>query len=781
MHRRLNVIALISGGKDSFYSLLHCLANGHNVVALANVFPPVPEGPPAAEEEEEEADLNSFMYQTVGHPLVPLYQDALALPLYRQQIVGSAVNTQLEYHVPAGNGPGSKSAPLPTTAVVQAETDETESLYTLLRRVKAAHPSADAVSSGAILSTYQRTRVESVAVRLGLVPLAYLWQYPELPTPVARKGGLLEDMAAVGLDARIVKVASGGLKEDLLWENVCDKATQKQLEKDCNMFGGSVLGEGGEYETFVVDGPSDVWKKRLYLRDGWKKVVRGGGGECWLAFHDGDTTFKQGAPDTGKWVEKLKKPELWDLAFLGILQEFNKEAQGGENLLGSHDRPTQVRKENGIQRCICRGARSLKISNMTASDVHAEADVQMVEIMNSLVKVLNQTGGSIDNISFVTLLLDTMNNFQTVNEIYAQQFQRRSLPPARITVACGNSLPIGVKVMASFVVESYHDQSRKGLHVQSRSYWAPANIGPYSQAIAAPLGKKREASLIYVAGQIPLVPSTMEVVEREPSNGHINRLSNFQLQTSLALQHLWRVGKAKKVEWWTGAIAYIATGNESMETKVKVASSAWKLIHKEPTQSDQCLSDGDEFDVWDQKNREVSKALAQEEVNLPNFECVSTAARHKAEVEPSVPSCPAFFAVEVDELPRNCMIEWQAVGVAKTQIRLDTVPYVDHRTALVCSYDNDCCNNTYIGVPLGDNGEQDLLITSSCLDLIHDRLGYHGANEAHTTIYTTQELVPRLTGAQVIPCKSVWSAEREKLAAAIVIEHEGGESEPIDR
>ncbi|KAL9608132.1 MAG: hypothetical protein Q9167_007013 [Letrouitia subvulpina] len=767
MRRRLNVIALISGGKDSFYSLLHCLANGHNVVALANLFPPVLPGSPLAEEEEE-ADLNSFMYQTVGHTLVPLYQDALALPLYRQQIVGSAVNTQLDYHV----WPDSKSAPPPSA--VGGELDETESLCTLLRRVKAAHPSADAVSSGAILSTYQRTRIESVALRLGLIPLAYLWRYPELPAPVARKGGLLEDMAAVGLDARIVKVASGGLNEDLLWENVCEKATQKQLGRGCVMFGGSVLGEGGEYETFVVDGPADVWKKRLYLRDEWKKVVRGGGGECWLAFHDGGTAFKQGALDNGKWVENLKKPELWDPAFLGILQNLEKEADDGENLHGSYNRPTQVRKERGIQRFIRKGERSLKISNLTASGVQAEADAQMAEIMNSLVEVLNQTGGSIDRISFVSLILDTMNDFQAVNEIYAQQFQARPLPPARITVACGNSLPTGVKVMASFVIESYHDQSRKGLHVQSRSYWAPANIGPYSQAIAVPLGKRQEASLIYMAGQVPLVPSTMEVVEREPSNGYINRLSNFQLQTSLALQHLWRVGKAMKVEWWTGAIAYIVTGNENMETKVKVASSAWKLIHEKPTHSDQSLSDGDEFDVWDQKNREVSKVLAQEEeVNLPNFECLSTVARHKAGVELSVPVCPAFFAVEVDGLPRNCMIEWQAVGLARTQIRLGAVPNMDHGTALVCSYDNGCCNNTYIEIPLGDTGEQDLVITSTCLDLIHERLRSHGADEAHTTIYTTQNLAPRLTGAQVIPCKSVWSAEGEKLAAAIVMEHEG--------
>lgn len=68
------------------------------------------------------------------------------------------------------------------------------------------------------------------------------------------KGGLLEDMAAVGLDARIVKVACGGLEEDLLWGSLKDEAFRKKLEICVAKFGGSVLGEGGEYETLVVDG-----------------------------------------------------------------------------------------------------------------------------------------------------------------------------------------------------------------------------------------------------------------------------------------------------------------------------------------------------------------------------------------------------------------------------------------------------------------------------------------------------------------------------------------------
>ncbi|KAL8905936.1 MAG: hypothetical protein Q9207_002317, partial [Kuettlingeria erythrocarpa] len=237
MERKLNVIAFISGGKDSLFSLLHCVANGHRIAALANLYPSS-----LSDGADESVDLNSFMYQTVGHSLIPLYAEILSLPLYRQEIRGTAANRGKDYHHVSGNGLLQGNA---AAISVAGEEDETESMVTLLRHIMIDHPEADAVCSGAILSTYQRTRIESVALRMQLVPLAYLWQYPDLPTPEPRKAGLLEDMAAVGLDARIIKVASGGLDEDMLWENACAEGTRKKLAKVMKRFGGSVLGEGG--------------------------------------------------------------------------------------------------------------------------------------------------------------------------------------------------------------------------------------------------------------------------------------------------------------------------------------------------------------------------------------------------------------------------------------------------------------------------------------------------------------------------------------------------------
>lgn len=59
------------------------------------------------------------------------------------------------------------------------------------------------VSVGAILSDYQRLRVESVCRRLGLISLGFLWRRDQ--------SELLREMLANGVDATVIKVASMGL------------------------------------------------------------------------------------------------------------------------------------------------------------------------------------------------------------------------------------------------------------------------------------------------------------------------------------------------------------------------------------------------------------------------------------------------------------------------------------------------------------------------------------------------------------------------------------------
>lgn len=61
------------------------------------------------------------------------------------------------------------------------------------------------------------------------------------------------------------------------------------------------------------------------------------------------------------------------------------------------------------------------------------------------------------------------------------------------------------------------------MHVQGISHWAPANIGPYSQAV-------RIGELLHLAGQIGLVPGSMQLVK-----------GGIKAQCKLALRHVERV------------------------------------------------------------------------------------------------------------------------------------------------------------------------------------------------------------------------------------------------
>ncbi|KAI0193847.1 hypothetical protein F4808DRAFT_356928 [Astrocystis sublimbata] len=839
----LSVIALISGGKDSFYSLLHCQANGHRVVALANLYPsgsaeePVVGAgrslsPPSqqdghsaastrprletagarsrhseiAGEGEGETDLNSFMYQTVGHQIVPLYARATGLPLHRQPIVGTAVHSGLNYENPRRNSRGlvpSDGSALRTSLGhfpsatdgdpqglerEQADDggerqprlepdreleDETESLVPLLRSVLAAHPEANALCTGAILSTYQRTRVESVAIRLGLVPLSYLWQFTELPPSLddscydqniglaarATKGNangkkrhaaggqelarddarLLRDMAAVGLEARIVKVASAGLDEDFLWENVASEKSVQRVDRAMRRFGaaggrGSILGEGGEFETLVVDGPPSLFKGRIVISDDDKRVVREGGGCAWLSFRQADVVLKDepeqaGASSQADALNSIRIPGLLDPRFADTLQCLLADTTGDENKLGllhlassrdSEPGPNlgpesswRTTVKAGFPKC------QMSLSNNLSSEEwvflgsdepsRASLEEQTVSIVDQVRRCLESYRLPATAISNSVIVLRHMSDFPVVNKHYGSLFHEPN-PPSRVTISCGDKLlPQYAHIAVYLTVQlGLQPDERRGLHVQSRSYWAPANIGPYSQAVAFPLlpqlvgdaAKLHDGELeqplhsssspfaVAIAGQIPLLPASMEL----PSSSEPN---SVELQITLALQHLWRVGIEMKVRWWTSAVAYfpVASSTDVMRHQALLAATAWKAAHLWPdldqgnVDEELDASDDDEEDdagpdLWDRRYNAQYMTHGDEDepfpLSLPNWSVLEHLnvpvdesvgnSREGAKVllRKKAAAVPFFFAAEVEELPRQAGVEWHAhLGLAE--------------------------------------------------------------------------------------------------------------------
>lgn len=504
----LKVIALISGGKDSLFSILHCLANGHEIVALANLYPPTL---PGGGQQQRDDDIDSFMYQTIGHNVIPLYAGALGIPLFREEIMGSAVDSGREY----GLG--------------ENRDDETENLVPLLERC-VRETGANAVSTGAILSTYQRTRVEAIAVRLGLTPLSYLWQYLYLPPYT--QASLLDDMRNVGQDARIIKVASGGLDESFLWEDVAAQKTIARMKRRMEMFGGgaggAVIGEGGEFETLALDGPASLWKQSIEIAEVKKMAGEGGSASAQLV---GAKLVPKAAANASE-EEQLRIPPLLDAEFEQVLDHLKTSSpwqpSKGDNLAGPlFNRPTGVIIDRKTAQDISSlNPSTIRIANMmpsrdnTMGQPMTNTKDQMIDLMNGVQYKLFQLELSFLDVIHTTIRLRDMSSFAEVNTVYSSYF-RFPNPPSRVTISCGELMPKGVDIMLGTEAgKAGYQSQREALHVQSRSYWAPANIGPYSQAVSILLiskGTKDDATiaharLVHVAGQIPLKPASMDIV-----------------------------------------------------------------------------------------------------------------------------------------------------------------------------------------------------------------------------------------------------------------------------
>ncbi|KXX75230.1 Diphthine--ammonia ligase [Madurella mycetomatis] len=885
----LNVIALVSGGKDSFFSLLHCRANGHRVVALANLHPApsLPLGPPQTisppatisvapgasnaaaapatvlaasssrpsqgpdqdgtptasvpgqgcgargneDEHEHEHDLNSFMYQTVGHQVIPLYAEATGIPLYRRPITGGATQHEKDYShyelsraklgtasTADGHRPRRASG-LPDPAGQAAQEgggdagagspDETESMVPLIETIKAAHPEANAVCAGAILSTYQRTRVESVATRLGLTPLAYLWKYPALPTsgsadPAAGPDAqLLDDMAAAGLEARIVKVASGGLDDSFLWINVASPVGKAKIARAMRRFGtaetGAVIGEGGEFETLVVDGPSTLFRKRIVVAEEDQRVVREGGGSAWLKLRNArlEDKIEHGA-DAG-----IRIPDLLDPKFASVLDDLPFTQNDASSLQRSQSTP-EVSPLGSLQLPASGNLQQWVFIGSTSPSIEAETQSVVEQIRQRLQRHSLPPSAILS----ATVILRRMADFPTVNGIYGSLFDAPN-PPSRVTVSYGDAL-----FAAAAGAEIATCPSGRGLHVQSRSYWAPANIGPYSQAISATVASLSNAShppgaagsgprLVTVAGQIPLVPATMALPDGGGGGGEGGG-DALCLQIVLSLQHLWRIGVEMGVQWWTSGVVYFPrVGGEAMGLRAKLAAGAWEMAHASGRSSsaggdgggeeEVVVEEEDESgpDLWDRRFNPEYMSYASGEQRLPQHGGGSLPDREVL-VSTSKNAVPRLFVAEVDELPRGAGVEWHAhLGVAEAEVGSVVV-----RDALLALGDDDggtVAVSQAIVTGTGIGGGVSFVQT-----VVAERFGRHD-RRGHSQLVKTAlgqlgEVGPvisrdpepaavmvRYVDAEVlkgdghgeelcplVPCRSLWDAQGERLASVTV-------------
>ncbi|KAI4477310.1 hypothetical protein M0804_012900 [Polistes exclamans] len=503
----MKVVALLSGGKDSCFNMMQCIAAGHDVVAIANLYP------------VGKDELDSFMFQTVGHQGVDYIAKAMGLPIYREPTFGRSKMQEKLYY--------------PT------EDDEVEDLFRLLSKVK-KQENIEGVSSGAVLSDYQRLRVENVCSRLGLVSLSYLWRRDQ--------EDLLKEMIENSINAVIIKVAALGLEPRHLGKSILE--LQSHFAKIKEKYGVNVCGEGGEYETFTLDCP--LFSKSIII-DKYESVVHSNDDIApvgYLNFKKIHLRDKNNGLETLSLRERLKTvsvktpydyisevvgPELQDGCNLSE-DETDEQACDDRNMKASNSghfnppSPVQVLYEEEDYPDV-----PVINKNQTGwfwfggiagkhSDVKS-ATKEALEKLSSLVKKENL---QISDIVAVTLYIKDMSNYASINEVYTSWLNKTN-PPVRICVECPLNIHVVLDAIAYKEIQDCGDKKvhkRHTMHVQSISHWAPANIGPYSQAV-------RVGDIISVAGQIPLVPGNMTLLDL-----------NIKRQCRLTLRHIDRIVKA---------------------------------------------------------------------------------------------------------------------------------------------------------------------------------------------------------------------------------------------
>lgn len=493
----MKFVALISGGKDSFFNILQCQQNGHQLVALANLHP----------NDKNRDEIDSFMFQTVGHSVIDYYKECVGVPLYKRAITGSSKNVQLEY--------------VPTT------TDEIEDLYELLLQVKKAHPDIEGVSCGAILSHYQRTRVENVCDRLGLTSLAYLWQ--------ENQSQLMRKMCDAGLDARLVKVAAVGLHEKHLGKLISEM--YPILTKLNQMYDVHVCGEGGEFETLVFDAP--FFKKRLEIVS--LKIVA----------HSSDVSYISDLK-----LEVLDKedvaPQPTEVPPL-LLEDFSRIEQDIDdfNIWDSREKTASSVVFTILPR-VAKLSSRIYISNIVSSLQTLED--QTNDIMEQIAKYLRAENVGFADIQHMTVLVLDMATFARVNAVYGRFFFNTYLPPSRVCVETTLPYPHLLQVSCVVMRPPLH---KMGIHIRSRSYWAPQNIGPYSQAIVEARSNFKTTTL---SGQIPLLPASME----------IDSTALAKQNAILSLQHLYRAKLLVGVRQVANCVCFITS-----KTSPSLVSKVW--------------------------------------------------------------------------------------------------------------------------------------------------------------------------------------------------------------
>lgn len=203
----MNIAALFSGGKDSVFAVHEMISKGHDVKYLITML-------------TENRESYMFHYPNAEH--TRLQSESMGIPQIMWKTRG----------------------------------EKEKEISDMKKAIKSVRKDIEGITAGGIASNYQMERITKISDSLGLKAIAPAWN----ADPAKYWNLILE----AGFMIMIVGVACEGMGREWLGR-VIDPSSLEELKKLAKKHRFHLAGEGGEYETFVLDGP--LFRKRIEVKE----------------------------------------------------------------------------------------------------------------------------------------------------------------------------------------------------------------------------------------------------------------------------------------------------------------------------------------------------------------------------------------------------------------------------------------------------------------------------------------------------------------------------------
>lgn len=191
-------VILYSGGKDSTMAVYESLKNGDEIYALLAMV---------------SRNKESYMFHVPDIHMVDYCSAAMEIP----------------------------SIDVLTDGIKEEELSDLERMLEKLKEKE-----VEAVYSGALESEYQKSRIDAICEKLGLLSIAPLWHKNPME--------YMKEIVDLGFEVIITSVSAYGLDEKWLGKTITPKSLDQLFELS-KKYGIHPAFEGGEAETLVLDAP----------------------------------------------------------------------------------------------------------------------------------------------------------------------------------------------------------------------------------------------------------------------------------------------------------------------------------------------------------------------------------------------------------------------------------------------------------------------------------------------------------------------------------------------